>query len=278
MTTATTHELTLTSDQLRAMTICDGTPELPVVLVGGARYGLDDRRDARDAALNRATRDLVSRRLIVGGKLHPDLLPVLQALQRPDRELAMRVVTPDGTARISVMRRATLTVLARRTGDDVTLRIIGQSAAFREVIAALLAQLPSGRPADVPSVGAPLQQMAERLSGTHDAAALADRIRALGADQRAAIRLGSALASREAFAEIVYSALDEAVGRICRCPAAVAVFFTKRGRIVAAPNASPSGELWSTLKPGTEQAISHAIDQLLQLSNEGWAPANGIPS
>jgi hypothetical protein len=112
--------------------------------------------------------------------------------------------------------------------------------------------------------------MAESLSATHDPALLGDRIRALGAESRAAMQLGAALGSRQAFAEIVYYVLAREHGRIVRSPAAVAVFYTKRGRIVAAPSASPTGQLWTTLKPGSDHALGQAIAQLVELATEGW--------
>jgi hypothetical protein len=84
------------------------------------------------------------------------------------------------------------------------------------------------------------------------------------------MQLGAALAARLAFAEIVYYALDRNEGRITRGPAAVGVFYTKRGRIVAAPSASPSGQLWTTLKAGSDHAITQAIGQLVELSGDRW--------
>jgi hypothetical protein len=112
--------------------------------------------------------------------------------------------------------------------------------------------------------------MAERLSGTREAMVLADRVRALGVEPRAAMLLGSALASREAFAEIVYYALADDEDRITRAPAAVAVFYTRRGRLVSAPSRSPAGVLWTTLKPGSDHAAGQAIGALIELSGERW--------
>jgi hypothetical protein len=82
--------------------------------------------------------------------------------------------------------------------------------------------------------------------------------------------LGSALASRQAFAEIVYYALDADEDRVSRSVAAVGVFYTKRGRIVAGPSASPAGQLWTTLKAGSDHAISQAVGQLVELSGGRW--------
>jgi len=64
--------------------------------------------------------------------------------------------------------------------------------------------------------------------------------------------------------------LDDDEGRISRRSVAVGVFYTKRGRIVGAPSASPSGQLWTTLKAGSDHAIRQAIGQLVELSAERW--------
>jgi EspG family len=202
--------------------------------------------------------------------VHPDLVPVLEALQRPDRELAMRLVTPDGIARVSVARRGTLCVLVRRINDDIILRVIGHGVELSAVTTALLAELPRAKPADIPPVGAPLSDISESLSGTNHSVELADRIRLLGIESQAAMMLGSALASRQAFVEIVYYTLADAEDRISRGPAAVAVLYTKRGRIVAAPSASPAGQVWTTFKAGSDHAIGQAVAQLIELADEKW--------
>jgi hypothetical protein len=222
------------------------------------------------AAVDDATRRLVSRGLIADGAVDPDLVRLLRALQRPDRELAMRLVTPDGTARLSIVRRGGLGMVARRVGNDITLLVLEGHPDLPAVTRALVDELPRAEAAQITPVGAPLEAMRRYLTGTHDAAQLADRVRALGAEPRAAMLLGSALASRLAFAEIVYYALARDRDRVCRQPAAVGAFYTKRGRIIGAPSASPSGQVWTTIKPGSDRAIGKAIGQLVELSTERW--------
>jgi hypothetical protein len=268
VTAALSRPLTLSGDELHVLARRVGVHELPIVLALRTHHGAIDERDA---AFDKAARDLQSRSLIVDGEVQPDLVPVLQALQRPDREFAVRLVTPDGIARISVVRRGPLCVLARRVGSEILVRIIGPRSELQDVATALVAELPDARPADIEPVGAPLADMAEGLSGTRDPLVLADRIRALGTQPQAAMLLGTALGSRQAFAEIVYYALAHDEGRIRRVRAAVAVFYTHRGRIVGVPSASPTGELWTTLKPGSNHAIADAMGQLVALSDERWA-------
>lgn len=182
----------------------------------------------------------------------------------------MRLVTPDGIARLSIVRRGDLLALARRVGNDIVLRVIDGPPDLSRVTRALIGELPLSEAAQFSPVPAPLETMSRNLVGAHEAAQLADRVRALGAEARTAMVLGAALASRIAFAEIVYYTLATEVDRISRQPAAIGVFYTKHGRIVGAPSASPTGQLWTTLKPGSDHALGQAISQLVELSTERW--------
>lgn len=267
MTTALGSQFSLTDDELQVLAARTGVEDFPTVLAVRPRHG---NTDTLDAAFDRATRALVERSLIADGSVASDLAALLRALHRPDRELAMRIVTPEGIARVAMVRHGSQGVLAQRVGNQFVLHPIAHGAELPAATRALLAELPRVEPARIDPVGAPLDAMTECLNDASDAPRLADRIRALGIEARSALLLGSALASRVAFAEIVYYPLARDEDRISRCPAAVAVFYTKRGRIVAAPTASPTGELWITLKPGSDHTITQAIGQLIGLSTERW--------
>ncbi|MHC9297135.1 ESX secretion-associated protein EspG [Mycobacterium sp. LTG2003] len=270
MTATLAPKFVVTDEELQVIAARIGVQTLPVVL------GIRTRRNTETellAAFDHATRTLADRGLISAGEVLPDLVPVLRAMQRPDRELAMRLVTPDGNARVTVLRRGSDSVSARRIGNEVVLEVVdgGSAATSQEpAVRSLLRHLPASPAADVIPFGAPLDALGEALSDSHDATRLSDRIRALGAEARTALLLGSALATRQAFAEIVYYALDREADRVLRSPAAVGVFYTKRGRIVSAPSASPRGQLWTTLKPGSDHAIKQAIGRLVELSTERW--------
>lgn len=267
MTIALSARVTLTVDEMLAVATRLGLQGFPTVLAVRPRH---DTVDRLHAALDRATETLSGRGLITDGCVDDDLSGMLSALQRPDRELAMRLVTPDGIARVCVVRRTTMLVLARRIGADIALSALDSTGALRGAIDALRAELPLSEPAPIEPIGAPLDAMAETLDEARDSAAMADRIRTLGAEPRAAMLLGTALTTRQAFAEIVYHALVEGEGRITRTTAAVGVFYTRRGRIVAAPSVSPTGQMWTTLKPGSDHALTQAIGQLVELSTQRW--------
>jgi hypothetical protein len=267
VTASLTSHFVFTDDELQVVASRVGVQALPVVLGLQPRHGTET---ALIAAMDHATRTLTERGLIRDGEVTPDLAPLLRALQRPDRELAMRFVTPDGTVRVGVVRQGAQCISTRRVGNEITMDVIEGPPDLALAVRTLLAHLPSAPVADIGAVGAPLDAVSDALSGTHDAALLSDRIRTLGAEPRTAMLLGSALASRQAFAEIVYYALDADEDRVSRSVAAVGVFYTKRGRIVAGPSASPAGQLWTTLKAGSDHAISQAVGQLVELSRGRW--------
>jgi hypothetical protein len=267
MTAVLSQPASFTMDEFAALAWRVGVADVPTVLDVRSRY---PSVTAREAAVERATRNLVSRGVVADGVVDPEWVVLLQALARPDREVAVRLVTPDGTARISVVRRGLVGVVARRIGEQISVRTLEHGAGLSSVVSAVLAELPRSRAAEVTSVGAPTPEMAERLGGTGDPRELADRIRGLGVEPRAAMTWGAALGSREAFAEIVSYTLAAEDGRMRRAPGAVAVFYTKRGRLVAVPSRSPAGQLWTTLKSGTDHAVGQAIGQLVELSDHGW--------
>lgn len=267
MTTSLAGQVVVTDDEMHVLAARLGVQALPLVLDLRPRHPTES---ARAEAAGVATRSLTERGLLSAGEVSAELAVVVQSLQRPDRELAMRLVTPDGLARVTVVRNGTQCISACRVGSAITLDLIDDGAALPSAAGALLRRLPTAAPAEISPVGAPLTEVAQALSDTHDATELSDRIRALGADTRTAMMLGSALAARLAFAEIVYYALDDDVDRVSRSVGAVGIFYTKRGRIVGAPSSSPSGQLWTTLKPGSDHTVKQAIGQLVELSGYRW--------
>ena len=166
-------------------------------------------------------------------------MPLLRALQRPDRELAMRLVTPDGMARVTVIRQGAQCISARRVGNEIAVDVVEGPASLPRRSGRCWLRCPWREPLTSARSARRWMPPARRCPAHTMRPLLSDRIRALGAEPRTAMLLGSAFASRLAFAEIVYYTLDGDEDRISRCPAAVGVFYTKRGRIVAAPQRLP---------------------------------------
>jgi hypothetical protein len=263
----------LTVAELEVLAGLAGVAALPTVL--GVRPRDATRTGGVDIpGTGAALRGLAGRGMVSGRRVSEPAERALLALDRPDRELAMRLVTADGVARVTVARRGSVTAWVDRRGDAVAVDLIDGRTELADALGLLMRSLVFSPAAEIVPVGAPLDQFGEALVGTHDATEMADRIRALGADPRAAMLLGSALGARLAFAEIVCHALDVDDNRINRGPAAVAVFYTRRGRIVAAPSASPSGQVWTTFKGGSDHAIKQAISLLVEMSADSWEDSN----
>ena len=158
MTTALMPQCTLTDDELQVIAARTGIDDSDSARGIRLRHGTID---ALDAAFDSATRALAARRLIANGLVAPDLASLVAALHRPARELAMRIVTPNGITRLSMVRHGSLEVLARRTGDEFVLRTISNDGGQRAATQAMLAELPHMDPARIDPVGAPLDAMTE---------------------------------------------------------------------------------------------------------------------
>ncbi|MCZ8380192.1 ESX secretion-associated protein EspG [Mycobacterium sp. CPCC 205372] len=267
MTAPPAAAFTLTDDELRAVGARVGVTDFPTVLALRPRHG---DVESLDRATECAVQRLTAGRLITDGAVHQELAAMTQALRRPARSLALRLVTPDGTARVIVVPHGSGWVLARRVGNEIALREGGQRCGLDGAVRLLLSELPVAAPLAVDPFGAPTAALAECLTGTHAMSAIADRLRALGAAAQVATALGAAFAARQAFAEIVCHWLNSESDRIVTAPAAVAVFYTGRGRLVAAPSMSPAGQLWTTLKPGSDHRVAQAVSQLAEFAPKGW--------
>lgn len=267
MSATATSLFELNDDELHALGTRLGVADFPVVLAMRPRHGTIG---ALERAYDAAGRSLTSRGLLSSGAVLPELADLVQVLRRPSCQLAVRLVTPDGLARLCVAQAGHVSVSARRIGNCVTLRALDSRAGRAGLIRAVLAELPAAGPASVDGFGAPTAELTECLNGGHEATYLADRLRALGAGHHVALVLGAAFASRVAFGEIVCHALDPSTDRMIRTPGAVAVFYTRRGRLVSAPSLSPTGQLWTTIKPGSDHHVAQAVSQLAELVPAGW--------
>jgi hypothetical protein len=173
VTATLTPRFVVTDDELQVVADRVGVQALPVVL------GIRPRHSTESAlieAADHATRALTDRGLIHDGEARPELAALLRALQRPDRELAMRLVTPEGIAGVAVVRQGAQCISARRVANEIVLEVVAGEASLSAAAQALVRHLPASAAAEVSPVGAPLDAAVEALSGTHDSAVLSDRI------------------------------------------------------------------------------------------------------
>ncbi|WP_067646754.1 ESX secretion-associated protein EspG [Nocardia harenae] len=251
---------TLTNDGLLAVAHRLGVQTMPLVLaVGPEQDSYAEWRLAQEAAVA----ELTGAGLIdEAGEVDGELAAALFVLAQPDRQLAARTVTADGTRRGCLVRRGEQHALAVRDGARYQVRPIWLDGSNSAAAAPLLTTLDALTPADVPAFSAPADELADRLDAAATVSDYTDAFYASGAPERDATRLGSALARTHACTEIVALAHED--GRTARAPGAVAVYDTDRGRIVAAPSLAPDGRLWTTVTSGSDHRVAHAIGALLE--------------
>ncbi|NEW39056.1 ESX secretion-associated protein EspG [Nocardia cyriacigeorgica] len=259
----------VTNDGLLAVAERLGVQTLPQVLSVAPQQ---DSRDEWATAQQRAVTDLTGAGVIDSyGEVEPSLADALFTLAQPDRELVARVFTGGAPIRICLARRDEQHALAVRTGDDYDIGPVwsdGSGAALARPVLAVLGRCAA---ADVVDVSAPARELSERLESAQTSAEYADALYALGVADQDAPRYGLAFASCHAYAEIVaYAHID---GVTTRPPAAVAVYDTGHGRLVAAPGVAADQQVWSTVTPGTDHRIAQAISALVEALPGGrWLP------
>ncbi|MFC8527928.1 ESX secretion-associated protein EspG [Nocardia sp. NPDC057227] len=260
---------TLTNDGLLAVAHRLGVQTMPLVLaVGPEQDSYADWRIAQEAAVA----ELTGAGLIDDtGEVDAELATALFVLAQPDRQLAARTVTPDGTRRSCLARRGEEHAVAVRDGERYEVRSLWLDGSNSAAGAPLLAALDASTPADVPAFSAPADELADRLDAAVTVSDYIDAFYASGAPERDATRLGSALARTRACTEIVALAHED--GRTARAPGAVAVYDTDRGRVVAAPSLAPDRRLWTTVTTGSDHRVAHAIATLIEGLPDGrWLP------
>ncbi|WP_280467556.1 ESX secretion-associated protein EspG [Nocardia cyriacigeorgica] len=259
----------VTNDGLLAVAERLGVQTLPQVLSVAPQQ---DSYDAWAEAQRRAVTELTGAGVIDSyGEVEPNLADALFTLAQPDRELVARVFTGAAPIRLCLARRGQQHALAVRTGDDYEISTVWSDGSGATLARPVLAALGPATPADVAVFSAPATELSERLEAARTSAEYADALYALGVADRDAPRYGLVFASCHAYAEIVaYAHID---GVTTRPPAAVAVYDTGHGRLVAAPGFAADQQVWSTVTPGTDHRIAEAISALVEALPGGrWLP------
>ncbi|WP_245663191.1 ESX secretion-associated protein EspG [Nocardia inohanensis] len=246
-----------------------GVQTLPLVLAVGPQQ--DSYREL-EIAQERARVELRAGRLVDAyGDAQPDAAAELFVLAQPERELAVRVYSAEGQIRICVAQREDRYVVAIRRGDSIEIRSIWADGSGDSLAGPILDALGPCPPAAVANFSAPAQELRERLDAATSSADYTNVVYALGVSESEATAYGLALASCHTYAEVV--AYAHADGVTDRSPAAVVIYDTARGRIVAAPGVASDQQVWSTFTPGTDHRIAQAISGLIGIvPGGGWVP------
>ncbi|UGT39664.1 ESX secretion-associated protein EspG [Nocardia yamanashiensis] len=261
--------ITLSNDGVMALAARLGVQTLPLVLAIGPQQ--DSYRELARAQ-EQARAELRSGRVIDAyGDAQPETAAELFVLAQPDHELAVRVYTSNGQIRICVAQRDGQHVVAVRRGDSIEIRSIWADGTGESLAGPILEALGPCPPAAVANFSAPAQEIREKLDAATSSADYTNVIYALGLPETDATAYGLALASCHSYAEVV--AYAHADGVTDRSPAAVVIYDTARGRIVAAPGVASDQQVWSTFTPGTDHRVAQAISALVGIVPGGrWMP------
>ncbi|NKY31766.1 ESX secretion-associated protein EspG [Nocardia speluncae] len=237
-----------------------GVQTLPRVLAAGPQQdSYTAWAAARDQALIALQADGV---LDDHGEVDSELASALFTLAHPERELVARIYPGTTVTRVSIAQSAGHHAVATRIGDRYEIGLLWSDGTPDALATPLLTALGACDPADVPAFSASAGELAARLSAAEDTSGYVDALHALGLRGRDATQLGSALGSCHGFAEIVAYAHTDGV--TVRAPGTVAVYDTRRGRIVSAPMVSPDQQVWTTLTAGSDHRVTQALAALFE--------------
>ncbi|MFI6870173.1 ESX secretion-associated protein EspG [Nocardia sp. NPDC050406] len=249
----------LTNDGLLTLAGQLGVQTLPLVLSVGPQQ---NSHHELALAQERARADLVANRVLDSyGDVEPETAAALFVLAQPDRELAMRLFTPEGQVRVCVARRGESHVQAVRRGDSLDVRTLWSDGSVDSLARPFLDALGRATAAEVVNFSALASDLRERFDAATTSDQFASAVHSFGVEETDAVEYGLALASCHAYAEVVAYAYADGVTD--RSPGAVVVYDTARGRIVAAPGVASDQQIWSTLTPGTDHRVAQAISALI---------------
>lgn len=247
---------------------------LPTVLeIVPPRDYFDDQ--AREVSRAEALASLTDKGIVTGGEVtEAAVTQWMRVLQRPDIELAARIWRAEAQLGITVCRRGVLHVVAMRYGDLITMQSLSSDAevtAVAQVLAPVIAALGQATPAVFEPINLPVADGAAidaRVAAGSDY--FVELVRA-GVNEQSARCFTDALADRSQVWRSEIVAIEYVPGNQVLSKAAVGVFDTPCGRIVAAPSAALDGTMWSTFAPGSNNRLVTSAELIVEtLPSGSW--------
>ena len=225
-----------------------------------------------------ALETLTDKEVVAGGQVtEATVSQWLRVLQRPDIELAARIWREGAQAGMSVCRRGALHVVAMRYNDLILIQPLSQHAeitSLAQVLSPVIAALGEAMPADFEPINLRVTDGAAidtRVAAGSDY--YAELLRA-GVAEPSARFLTDALAHREDVWRSEIVAIEYVPGNQILSKAAIGVFDTPLGRIVAAPSQALDGTMWSTFAPGTNGRLVTSAELIVEtLPSAAWFAA-----
>lgn len=213
------------------------------------------------AAEQRGAEELVALGLLDKyGDVDESLMYALNILMQPELELALRFYG-NTRKRICLAGKAGKYVFAQREEDTILIAnpTIRSHADLAEYLAGIFAE--SSTVIDFNGIRCLTNILSERLDKCSDLGDYLSVLLGFGASEKDA-RVAATVLSRCA-TQIEMVAYVNSVARKRISPAAVAIFDSDYGRVVASPMVSHSGQVWTTISPGTRHRIERSIIGLL---------------
>lgn len=246
---------------LKEMVGIDSYP--PVLALLPNIYRLEDRERVHAVVAEQLT----EAGIIDGDRVHPAVEHWLRCLDRPDMELAARIMAtglggqPRAMLRFSLVRRDDTHVLALRCDDDVVIQTMFQDGRnLDNLTAALAAALGPAEALRFTPMTTTVEQLGEVPSEPDERR---QALLELGAQPHTAAVLSRALTEVARRAEILV--IEHRDGSQAQPEVSVSVLDTTSGRLIVTPSRAMDGEIWSTFAPGDDAALRSGIGALIDL-------------
>ncbi|WP_102145578.1 ESX secretion-associated protein EspG [Mycobacterium hubeiense] len=249
----------------------------PIVLeILAPRDYFDDA--VRSRAQNEAMDSLIDKQVVTGGEVtEATVAQWLRVLQRPDIELAARIWREGAQLGLTVCRRGALHVVAMRYNDLITIQPLSNHAeitSVAQVLAPVISALGEAVPANFEAINLPVAQgktIDERVAA---GSSYYTELLQAGVAEPSARFLTDALRERTEVWRSEIVAIEYVPGKQIQSKAAVGVFDTPLGRIVAAPSHALDGTMWSTFAPGTNGRLVTSAELIIEtLPSASWFAA-----
>lgn len=248
--TLSPHELQLCGDLV-------GIEHLPVALGRGPQ---SPDVESWTASITAARSELARRGLLEpSGRVADELEELLDTLGKPAHEIAARRICDAGMGRLCLVtgRRGGKVYAGRSPGGADSAITLGRTESHA---ASLRTFLGEHAPASLAPVNARLRELQEGLASAEGFAGCAHALENCGIGSTSAGVIAEVLTTATAFTEVV--AIVHTVGTASDTPAAMVVYDSPTGRVVATPHAAPDGELWVAFAPGTWDRIARGLTAL----------------
>ncbi|MGW0182972.1 ESX secretion-associated protein EspG [Nocardia sp. NPDC003345] len=227
------------------------------------------RVEDRDRVAKFVREQLADAGIVAGDEVHPVVAGWLRCLERPDTELAVRILdtgrgdTEPTMLRISLVRSGGDHVLAVRCDDQIVVQsVYHEGKQLNTLVAALKSALgdypvPSFEPFTLPDAelaGIPLDPDERRAA-----------LRELGAVPQTASVLTRALQEIVRRAEVIMIEHGDGDTGTPDMRACMSVLDTFSGRVVITPSTAMDGQTRSTFRPGDDPALHSGINALAEL-------------